>query len=394
MKIMFLTEFPVVPHLGGIERVTYTLAENFIKKGHNVSFVSLRTIAYNDGSTEFSSFQYFLADDKEKQVISFNKIIEELKPDIIINQLFTTEGAELLGKITDRRIKRISVWHNQPFAVYGRERFVKKLTFRNNLKGKLLKYIGICFPFIYRQAYLKSNKRKFNYILSKSDRIFLLSDKFIARILRVFPGLNLKKFDAINNPNAFPLSMEKLEDKENILLFVGRLEDPQKNVRGFIDVWKNFYPRHKDWKALIIGDGPHRSVFEEYARRAGVEALEFLGNRKDINNYYRRAKLLCMPSVYEGWPMVLAESMALECVPVAFDSFESVNEIIKNDKTGFIVPSFDTIKMTDSLDLLAHNEAKRKEMASAGKSHLKNFEASKIAEIWIEKLSSLISEKQ
>lgn len=394
MRILFMTEFPVVPYLGGIERVTYILAEKFLKKGHEVAFLAVNSKAYIEKENDFSSCQFFLEDCINEDERGINTIIKRFQPDIVINQLFTIEGANILDDIKDKNIKKVSVCHNQPFAVYGRERLAKKLTIRHNFKGKCLRYLGILMPWVYRKGiyrlYRKTNLR----IIFSSDKVFLLSEKFILRLQKLLAIEEIEKFDAINNPNTFNSESIVEVKKENIILFVGRLENPQKNVKGFIDVWKKFHEHHKDWRAIIIGDGPHREIFESYAIKKSVESLEFVGSKKNISEYYKKSKILCLTSLYEGWGMVLTEAMASECVPVAFDSYESIHDIINSGENGFLIPAFDKEKMVEALNFLSQDEEKREKMAKKGKSSIKRFNAEIIADIWIDKLKSILDKKQ
>ena len=48
-----------------------------------------------------------------------------------------------------------------------------------------------------------------------------------------------------------------------------------------------------------------------------------------------------MTSAYEGWPMTLMEAMQNGCVPIVFDSFKAVYDIVDSDINGVIVSNGD-----------------------------------------------------
>lgn len=71
--------------------------------------------------------------------------------------------------------------------------------------------------------------------------------------------------------------------------------------------------------------------------------------------YYKESSIFCLTSNHEGWGLVLTEAMQFGCVPIAFDSFESIHEIIEDGKNGFLVKPFDMDKYADKVLRLADN---------------------------------------
>ena len=70
-----------------------------------------------------------------------------------------------------------------------------------------------------------------------------------------------------------------------------------------------------------------------------MERIEFAGFKNPVP-YYQESSIFCMTSNHEGWGLVLTEAMQYGCVPIAFDSFESIHEIIQNKENGFLVKPF------------------------------------------------------
>jgi len=69
----------------------------------------------------------------------------------------------------------------------------------------------------------------------------------------------------------------------------------------------------------IYGDGEQRNVLEDYIQQNSLEQVVRLhGNQASdvIQEAYRKAHFLILPSKSEGWPKVVAEAMFWACIPV------------------------------------------------------------------------------
>ena len=58
---------------------------------------------------------------------------------------------------------------------------------------------------------------------------------------------------------------------------------------------------------------------------------------------------MLMTSNFEGWPLTLIEAMQFGCIPIAFDSFESLNDIITDGFNGYTIPSFNIKAMANKV---------------------------------------------
>jgi glycosyltransferase involved in cell wall biosynthesis len=89
------------------------------------------------------------------------------------------------------------------------------------------------------------------------------------------------------------------------------------------------------------GSDSYADGVRQQIKELGIEsATRFLGNRSDLPQLYSACDLTVLPSLYEGTPNVLLESMACGCPVVATDVAD--NRIVAPDgKVGRIVPSMD-----------------------------------------------------
>ena len=135
-----------------------------------------------------------------------------------------------------------------------------------------------------------------------------------------------------------------------------------------------------------MGDGPDRLELESYAKSQSLERIFFHGST-DPKPFYRRAKILALTSDFEGYGMVLVEAQAFGCVPVAFDCFSSIHSIIHNGESGVIIHGFNIGEFEASLTKLMSNPSLLEDLATSALEVPSKFQASDIADIWLESIS-------
>ena len=196
-----------------------------------------------------------------------------------------------------------------------------------NPKGKA--YIKLDMDILFFKnynAFLFSNYRIKNLILKAlTSWIFKLTDLFSVEtdqakdyLLNVYPELHNKLICIPNGVDNLYLDKEipikAFQEKENIILTVGRIGTEQKNTELLLDALK--ITDLKDWKVYILG--PIEESFKKYIADFYKEypQLEnkviFTGNitdRKELFDWYNRAKVFCLSSRYEGFPIAFPEAL-------------------------------------------------------------------------------------
>ena len=225
-----------------------------------------------------------------------------------------------------------------------------------------------------------------------SDKLCFLSFKFVNIVHKYIRQLPLYKLTAINNPNTFSNIEYITNNKDNSILFIGRLSEIPKNIHDFIDMWSLLSIKNPQWDAYIVGDGPDRIFLEKYAKQKNVKNLHFEGRKSNVSEYYAKAKFICMTSISEGWGMTLTEGMAYGCIPCVYDTYEAVHDIIDNNECGFITTPFKPQEMADKIQLLIDDEEKRQQFAYKAKEKIENFTPKKIANQWEQLFYKLTNE--
>lgn len=121
-----------------------------------------------------------------------------------------------------------------------------------------------------------------------------------------------------------------------LMLFVGRL-DPQKAPFVLLEAFKRLIARHADWQLLLVGDGPIRSSMTDWVAEHGLgPSVRFAGWRPDVPELLKTADVLVLPSLWEGMPNIVLESMA-SGLPVVVSRVEGTEELIRDGETGLLV---------------------------------------------------------
>ncbi len=112
-------------------------------------------------------------------------------------------------------------------------------------------------------------------------------------------------------------------------------------------------------EVVIVGDGPDRALLEALALRRDVNAT-FTGAvaPREVGEWYRRARLVCVPSRREGFGMITAEALAAGR-PVVATAVGAAPHFITEGVNGFLAPP-------DSADALAAalNKALQSDLAT------------------------------
>lgn len=91
---------------------------------------------------------------------------------------------------------------------------------------------------------------------------------------------------------------------------VGRFT-AQKNHAFLIDVFTEVAKRRDDAVLLLVGTGEAEASVKALVDKRGLtDRVKFLGQRSDVDRLYQAFDVFCLPSLYEGLPMVGVECQA------------------------------------------------------------------------------------
>jgi glycosyltransferase involved in cell wall biosynthesis len=144
--------------------------------------------------------------------------------------------------------------------------------------------------------------------------------------------------------------IKPLEKREPIIGYVGALTY-QKGVIQLLLAMNIL--KSNNVRLLIIGDGPLKNQLSIMVKKLSLEdKVLFLGaiSHRDLPYYLNEIKLLVLPSLHgEGLPNVIIEAMACG-TPVLATPVGGIPDVIKDNKTGFILTSAEPSKIATKIN--------------------------------------------
>lgn len=388
-NICIISEKQQILGIGGTETVSYILKEELRKNNYNVLsafFVSQAPMTEND--LLFPNGLDNICSDKNIDFL-ISTIIEK-QIDIIILQGIFNDKLLTLCNNTPTKTKLIYTYHFSPFV---------KVKDYDDYKDRLLQQTHNPIIALLKNLYVELKRKSYEkkslkytrelflkYDIERIDAFISLTKEYTKYIQSIYPQQFKEKFHTIHNPILIDNTTEKYE-KENIILFVGRLTY-QKRLDRLLFVWKHLYNKFNDWKVIVVGDGEYADEYQKMTEKLQLGNIEFVGQQpSDI--YFKKSKIFCMTSSHEGLPMVLIEAQKYGCVPIAYNSFEASTDIIQNYHNGVLVAPFNEKEYTKALRTLITNDEMRKRLAANGKEFIKKFDSKMIVKEWIKLFNSL-----
>jgi len=190
---------------------------------------------------------------------------------------------------------------------------------------------------------------------------------------------------AIANPCPFPVQEYIKEKNTKIVLAVGRLT----HIKGFdmlLEAWIQVNEVMPEWVLKIVGEGEDRAKLTDFIKKNKLtDSVELVGNTNDVSQYYKEAEIFCLSSRFEGFPMVLLETLAFGLPVVSFDCDTGPAEILE-DTGSILVAKNDVSELATSLIKLMSNEKQRKTIGLRSKEKAEEYQPENIINQWVELL--------
>jgi glycosyltransferase involved in cell wall biosynthesis len=180
--------------------------------------------------------------------------------------------------------------------------------------------------------------------------------------------------------------------KPHILLFVGNTDDPKKGVRYLLEAMTHLPAKVR---LKIVDDGaPSKTFAPGLVRRLGLGGrVVFTGklSAEDLRREYQSALVTVVPSLYEGFGLPAAESLACG-TPVVATMAGALPEVVGEEGTGILVPPRDPPALAAGVTQALDDEGQRERMGRAGRERMVNlFSWRSVAERTVEVYKELIS---
>lgn len=180
--------------------------------------------------------------------------------------------------------------------------------------------------------------------------------------------------------------------KKDKIVCVGR-QIPQKNQSLLLKAFASIHSRFPSYALVFYGNGPLRTTLEQEAERLGVSSqVFFAGNVKNVFDEIADARLFVLTSRYEGMPNVLIEAMCLG-LPVISTNVSGTDELIKNGKSGFVVPQNAPEKLAEAMETVLSDEKLQSDLGKQAILLNDTLVVSKITSQWISLIEKMEKNK-
>jgi glycosyltransferase involved in cell wall biosynthesis len=354
------------------------------------------------------------------------------KPIIFITQYLVSIGG-VVRVITNwsnyfiktREVENISIKSGKPY--FNLDKKVKWTIVDFKFRYKLFKLIDI-IPNTIKMYYFLKERENTNIVFNKSlyiepiwilrkfglfkninliymhhggssgFRTFFLSRKGVAhRVKMIFDAFDKvvclfddeenypsqvkkEKLYFVENPLSFELSNITSEQKENIVLSLGRVTKA-KGIDTLIYAWDKIKQDTNNWKLQIVGDGEDKQEFIQLVEKLNIENIEFIEGTTNIKPFYEKAKIFVIPSIAEGMPMTIMESMACKSCVISTKTGGG-KKLIDDFQTGLLVEIGDYVELSKQIIKLIKDKETREKLANNAFEYVERYEIRNLAKKW------------
>lgn len=338
--------------MGGIERQLTILASHFVKRGHEVHFVATRA---------------------GKHFYELNSLVKFVEPSFVHTGRSTTKLWSYYKTITFLR-KQIKLIKPDTIMVFGD--IINPIA--------LIANKGLGYPiYIADQISPKQNLGRFKNFMKA---ITYRSATGIIAQSKMAADYKYEVFGNDINVRIIPNTMRDIVDYPNAerlpwVVSLGRLSY-EKGIDRLIEAFSRI-SGHKEWRLVLIGDGPERKCLEALAENLGIkDRVDFLGGRNDVDSLLAQSSIFVIPSRCEGFPNALCEAMASPLPCISFDSI-SASDLIENRVNGVVVPDGDIDGLAKEIEILMDDEKLRAEYAEKAYNIRERLDKDKVGDMFL-----------
>lgn len=153
-------------------------------------------------------------------------------------------------------------------------------------------------------------------------------------------------------------------------------------------------PKNANVHLVIAGDGQLMDALKREAQQLRIEGrVHFLGWRADASSLMAGWDIFLMPSLWEGFGLVLLEAMSKR-VPVIASNVSAIPEVVEHGQTGLLVPPRNPDALAQAMQMLVDDRALRAHMGLMAEDYLEqHFTVDRMADETIAVYNQVIRKK-
>jgi glycosyltransferase involved in cell wall biosynthesis len=139
------------------------------------------------------------------------------------------------------------------------------------------------------------------------------------------------------------------------------------------------------WELHLIGEGAELKRLRAHALACGVAGqVVFRGmvTASGMEREYLDGSVLGLSSEHEGLPLVIGEAASYGVPAVAFDVSGGVRSLVRDRETGLLVPPGDVAAFAAALVALMTSVEERRRLGTAARAHVEAFRLDRVLDRW------------
>jgi glycosyltransferase involved in cell wall biosynthesis len=230
-------------------------------------------------------------------------------------------------------------------------------------------------------------------VIQRFDRILTSSTETAREIERAFGVAGNRIRNVANGLDTDFFRPEKRNVRvPNRLLFVGNTDDPKKGILYLLQAM--IYLPEKISLRIVDHGLPYKTFAPDLVEKLGLaHRVTFTGkvSSEDLRREYHAAQITVVPSLYEGFGLPAAESMACG-TPVIATHAGALPEVVGDEGSGILVPPRDAQTLARAIQEILEDGCQREKMGRAGRLRVERlFSWKSVAERTVEVYKELVS---
>ena len=136
--------------------------------------------------------------------------------------------------------------------------------------------------------------------------------------------------------------------------------------------------KYKNIELILIGYGPELNNIKNYIQEKNLIKKYFYFRLKNPYPYFLISDLYIMPSLYEGCPNSIIESLVLDLPVISSNCNSGPDEILLKGRGGFIFEKKNFEELADKVDLYMKKKSIFKKKLNLAKTKIFRFEEKKV----------------
>jgi glycosyltransferase involved in cell wall biosynthesis len=393
MKILLINDYST--ETGGAEVFVLALREGLRQCGHDARLFSTSArptglvgkVDYECFGTA-SRFRTLLQTANPMAYYRLRKVLAEFKPDLVHVNLFLTQLSPLILPLL-RHIPSIYHVHwYRPICPLGTKLLPDGSLCR--VSAGAVCYSNGCLPLrdwvplMFQMKLWRRWRDAFDLIIANSEAVkrYLLAEGI--------EPVEVVTYSIQSQKPGGPLSAEPT------IAFAGRLVR-EKGVDLLLRAFAGVVARFPQARLLLAGEGPERETLHRLIADLDLSSyVSMLGHlsRSEMEKQFASAWAQVVPSLWaEPFGIVALEAMTRGTAVIASDC-GGLREIVRDGRTGFLVPPGDREKLTEALLRLLEDRELAEGMGREGREFaLANFFQDHPAEKFIQLYESFLNHK-